>query len=86
MTFTKPVKFLGTETRKGESKRDGKPYEMTEAKIFIQDLGRVKVMVSGKPTFPERDTFIQLRLTPDQGSFQSLRLVWDEQSQFSVVK
>ncbi len=86
LQFTEPVKFLGTETKKGVSQKTGKPYEMVEAKLFVPDLGRVVVPVVGNPKFPDRDSLVNLRLSVDQGSFQSLRVVYDENSVFSVAK
>jgi hypothetical protein len=86
LQFTEPVKFLGTETKKGISTRTGKPYEVTEAKLFVPDLGRVVVGVKGNPKFPNNGETVNLRLSVDQGSFQAVRVVYDEASVFSVVK
>jgi hypothetical protein len=85
LQFTEPVKFLGTETRSGKTK-DGKDYSMTEAKLFVPDLGRIKVIVHGKPKFPELAQHVQLRLSVDQGRYQSVQVVYDENSVFTVIK
>ncbi len=85
LQFVQPVKFLGVETKSGTAK-SGKPYNLTEMKLFIPDLGRVKVQVIGSPRLPDIDTFVNLKLSVDQGSFQSLRVVFDESSQFAPVK
>jgi hypothetical protein len=84
ITFSDPVKFLGTDTRSGQ--KDGKDWQMTEAIISVPDVGRIKVMTKGKPVFPEKDQTIQLALSVDQGRFQSIALYWDENTMFQVVK
>lgn len=80
--FTTAVKYLGTETKSGVSQKTGKPYEMTEAKLFIPELGRVKVPVRGKVKLPDDGASILLDLSVDQGSFQALQVVWDESTKF----
>ncbi len=84
LKFVNLVKFLGVSTRSGQS--NGKPWEMTEAMIFVPDLGRVKVAVRGKVSFPEVGAMINLALSVDQGKFQAISLVWDEQSVFQLSK
>lgn len=86
LQFSEAVKFLGTETKKGVSKKTGNPYEMTEAKFFVPDLGRVCVPVSGSPKFPNVGEMVNLQLATEQGSFQALRVVYDETARFQVVK
>lgn len=85
LEFSTPVKFLGTETKKGTSTRTGKDYEVTEAKLFVPDLGRLRINVVGTPKLPSVDTMIKLSLSVDQGSFQSIRVIWDESSTFKQV-
>ena len=85
MLFSTPVKFLKSEVKSGVSKKNDRPYEITEAVLFIPELGRVKVPVVGSPKLPPPGSTIQLSLTPEQGSFQSLRVVWDEASQFKAA-
>lgn len=86
LQFTIPVKFKGTETKKGVSSKSGKPYEITEAKFFVPDLGIVSVAVNGSPKFPLQEQLVNLTLSVHQGSFMSLRVLFDEQSSFTVVK
>lgn len=81
------VKFLGVEQRQGT--KDGKPWEMKEAIIFIQDFGRVKVSVhdrNGSVTFPEENAIGKLRLSVSAGKFNSLNLVWDSKTVFTSAK
>ncbi len=83
LTFASPVKFIGINTKSGTGK-NGKPYSFDEAIIFVPDVGRVKVMLRGVPPerLPKDGSTIQLSLSVDQGSFQSLMAVWDHQSVF----
>ncbi|BCS53908.1 hypothetical protein [Geobacter sp. SVR] len=85
MLFPTPVKFIKSETKSGVSKKNDRPYEIVEATIFVPDLGRVKVPVVGSPKLPDPGTTIQLSLSVEQGSFQSLRVVWDSSSQFKAA-
>ena len=80
---TEPVKFKGVETKTGN--KNGKDWTIKEAKLFIPDLGLVRVIVVGNPKLPPEDTSINIALSVDQGSFQSIRVVWDESTQFKVV-
>lgn len=84
MQLTQPVKFLGTETRSLGTPE--KPFDLTEATIFINDLGRVKVRVVGKPSLPPVGAVVNLTLVPEQGKFQSLVLVWSEAAKYTLVK
>lgn len=86
LQFTEPVKFMGLKTRSGISSKTGKPYEITEARLYVNDLGRILVPVVGKPKFPEDGQLVNLRLSVDQGTFQSLRVVYDEISLFTLAK
>ncbi len=84
--FTEPVKFLGTETKKGVSQKTGKDYEVKEAKFFVSDLGRVVIPLKGSPKLPNIGEMVNLRLTVEQGSYSSIRVQYDENSSFQVVK
>jgi hypothetical protein len=86
LQFTQPVKFLKVDTRSGISTKTGKPYEMKEAVFFVPDLGRIKIPVNGNPKMPEPDSIINVSLSVDQGSFQSMRVVYDDASRFAAVK
>lgn len=80
------VKFLGVEERHGE--KDGKPWSMKEAIIFVQDFGRLKVAVHDRHTpvtFPEVNAIGKLKLSVTAGKFNSLNLVWDSNSSFAVA-
>lgn len=81
---TGPVKFLGCVTKSGVG-RNAKPYEIKEASLFVPDLGRVKVQVVGNPPLPSEGTNCVIDLSIEQGSFQSMRVVWDEMSRFKAV-
>lgn len=85
LQFVGPVKFIGVETKTGVSKKTGKDYAVTEATLFVPDLGRVKVPVKGSPKYPAVGSTVNLMLSADQGSFQSLRVQWDENSQFKAA-
>lgn len=94
LAFSQPVKFLGTEVKTGNSKTTGNPYTIVEAKLFVPDLGRVRVMVNapideyGKPQLPpmpEEESLVNLALSIDQGRHQSLQVVWDKQTQFRAA-
>lgn len=84
--FIEDVKFLKSETRTGTSSKTGNPYEMVEALFFIPDLGRIKVPVVGNPALPPPGSFVKLALAVEQGSFQSMRVVFDESCKFALVK
>ncbi len=85
MQFQQPVKFMGTETR--TIAMPGKdPFQLVEAKLFIPDIGRVKVRIVGSPALPPVMSFVKLALSPEVGKFSSLVLQWDEASRFEVVK
>lgn len=86
MQFTQAVKFISVTTKSGISKKNGNPYEIKEAVFFIPDLGRVNVLVNGNPKFPESGTMVNIRLSVEIGAFSALRVVYDDASQFSVVK
>lgn len=78
------VKFMGVEERSGT--KDGKPWSMKEAIIFIQEFGRVKVPVHDRNaavTLPEVNSVGKLRLSVSAGKFNALNLVWDSQSLFT---
>lgn len=81
---TVPVNYLGCATKSGVSKA-GKDYVIKEASLFVPDLGRVKVQVVGNPPLPPDGTSCILDLSIEQGSFQSMRVVWDEMSRFKAV-
>lgn len=83
--FTEPVKFLKSEKRTGTSKT-GNPYEMVEATFFVTDLGRIKIPVVGNPSLPAPGSFVNVALAVEQGSFQSMRVVFDESCKFALVK
>lgn len=84
--FTEPVKFLKSETRTGTSAKTGNPYEMVEATFFVSDLGRIKIPVVGNPALPPPGSLVNVALAVEQGSFQSMRVVFDESCQFALVK
>ncbi len=84
--FTEPVKFLKSETRTGTSSKTGNSYEMVEATFFVPDLGRIKVPVVGNPPLPVVGSIVNIALAVEQGSFQSMRVVYDESCKFAVVK
>ena len=84
--FDQPVKYLGNETKQGTSKATGKDFKVVEMKLFITDLGRVKIPVFGNPEFPPVGSSILLKLSVDQGRYQSLSVVYDESSQFAIQK
>lgn len=84
MQFRSPVKFLGTEVKTGTNARG--PWSMNKAYLFVPDVGRVEVLVNGSPALPPVDSMVNLRLSPVQGKFQALQLVWDERSQCAPVK
>jgi len=86
LQFDTHVKFLKKDNRSGVSKKTGEAYSMDEMLIFVPDLGRLKIPVVGNPVFPDPGSVIQLSLSVDQGSFQSLRAVFDSCSKFQVVK
>jgi len=86
IAFTQPVKYMGTKTNKGISTKSGKPFEVTEAVFSYPDLGRIKVMVDGNPKFPDVGTVGMARFAIDQGSFQSLKLVCDNNFVFQPSK
>ena len=62
------------------------PFQLVEAKLFIPDIGRVKVRIVGSPALPPVMSFVKLALSPEVGKFSSLVLQWDEASRFEVVK
>lgn len=84
MQLIQPVKFLGTETRSFGTAE--KSFDLTEATIFINDLGRVKVRVVGKPSLPPVGAVVNLKLVPEQGKYQALVLVWNEAATYTLVK
>lgn len=81
---TSAVKYLGCVTKTGVSSK-GKDYSIREASVFVADLGRVKIPVIGNPPLPPDNTSVILDLSVEQGSFQSMRVVWDEMSRFKAV-
>jgi len=84
MIFSEPVKFMSKETRSlGDP---AKPFVFDEATIFVPELGRVKVRVVGKPVLPPAGAVVNLTLSPEQGKFQALSVVWDEAAKFTIVK
>lgn len=81
------VKFLGVEERSGN--KNGKPWTVKEAVIFVQDFGRLKVSVHNRHsavTFPEVNSIGKLKLSVFAGKFNALNLVWDSASVFTISK
>ena len=84
--FDTPVKFQGTDVKEGISKKTGKEYRIREARLFVPELGIVKVPVTDKATVPDSPCLINLALSVNQGSFQSMKVQWDENSKYQVTK
>lgn len=86
---TVPVKFMGIEERSGE--KNGKEWRMKEAVVFVNDLGKVKIPVRERRgetplTLPEVGSVGALTLSPEQGKFGSLQLVWDKETVFQQIQ
>ena len=80
------VKFKGVEERSGE--KNGRPWQMKEVVLFVQDFGTVKLPVhekNGAVEFPPVDTIGKIKLSVSTGKFNSLILVWDHNSVFTPV-
>ena len=78
--FTAPVKFLGTHTRTG--KTNGRDWEMVDAFVFVADVGKVQIATRGTIVFPNPGDMINLMLSVDQGKYQALVPIWDENAKF----